>query len=86
VLHGAAERLRPKLMTVSAIVMGLVPIMWSSGTCASVMKRIAAPMIGGTASATLLTLFVLPSVYELILQRRAARLDHSGSPDESSAV
>jgi Cu(I)/Ag(I) efflux system membrane protein CusA/SilA len=71
VLHGAAERLRPKLMTVSAIVMGLIPIMWSHGTGASVMKRIAAPMIGGMGSATVLTLFILPVVYFLILKRRA---------------
>ena len=73
VLYGAVERVRPKLMTVAAIVMGLIPIMWSSGAGASVMKRIAAPMIGGMASATLLTLFVLPVAYGLILQHRASK-------------
>ena len=73
VLRGATERIRPKMMTVCAIIFGLIPIMWSSGAGASVMKRIAAPMIGGMASATLLTLFILPIAYGLILQRRAAK-------------
>jgi Cu(I)/Ag(I) efflux system membrane protein CusA/SilA len=73
VLRGATERIRPLMMTVCAIIFGLIPIMWSSGAGASVMKRIAAPMIGGMASATLLTLFILPIAYGLILQHRAAK-------------
>ncbi|MBT8467831.1 MAG: CusA/CzcA family heavy metal efflux RND transporter [Deltaproteobacteria bacterium] len=70
IIAGAAERVRPKMMTVFAIVGGLIPIMWSSGAGASVMKRIAAPMIGGMVSATLLTLLVIPVAYELLERRK----------------
>ncbi len=62
---GAVERLRPKLMTVAAIMAGLAPILWSSGTGADVMKRIAAPMVGGMVTSTLLTLVVIPAIYFL---------------------
>ena len=65
VIDGAVERVRPKLMTVTAIMAGLIPIMWSSGSGASVMKRIAAPMVGGMVSSTLLTLLVIPAAYSL---------------------
>jgi Cu(I)/Ag(I) efflux system membrane protein CusA/SilA len=64
-MHGAVERVRPKMMTVSAIIAGLLPIMWSSETGASVMKRIAAPMVGGMVSSTILTLVIIPILYEL---------------------
>ncbi len=63
--HGAALRVRPKMMTVVAIIAGLAPIMWSSGTGSEVMKRIATPMIGGMVSATILTLVVVPAIYGL---------------------
>jgi Cu(I)/Ag(I) efflux system membrane protein CusA/SilA len=63
--HGAALRVRPKMMTVVAIIAGLAPIMWSSGTGSEVMKRIAAPMVGGMLSATVLTLVVVPAIYGL---------------------
>jgi Cu(I)/Ag(I) efflux system membrane protein CusA/SilA len=63
--HGAALRVRPKMMTVVAITAGLAPIMWSSGTGSEVMKRIATPMVGGMVSATVLTLIVVPAVYGL---------------------
>jgi copper/silver efflux system protein len=63
--EGAVERLRPKLMTVVAIMAGLAPIMWGSGTGADVMKRIAAPMVGGMVSSTVLTLVVIPAIYYL---------------------
>lgn len=63
--EGAALRVRPKMMTVVAIIAGLAPIMWSSGTGSEVMKRIAAPMVGGMISATVLTLVVVPAVYGL---------------------
>jgi Cu(I)/Ag(I) efflux system membrane protein CusA/SilA len=63
VIEGAVQRVRPKVMTVSAIIAGLVPIMWSHGTGADVMKRIATPMIGGMVTSTLLTLFIIPAVY-----------------------
>ncbi|HEX2718573.1 MAG TPA: CusA/CzcA family heavy metal efflux RND transporter [Gemmatimonadaceae bacterium] len=65
VMEGAVERVRPKMMTVTAIMAGLVPILWGSGAGASVMKRIAAPMVGGMISSTLLTLVVIPAVYAL---------------------
>jgi Cu(I)/Ag(I) efflux system membrane protein CusA/SilA len=65
VIHGAVERVRPKLMTVMTTIMGLLPIMWSTGTGAQVMKRIAAPMVGGLISSTVLTLIVIPAIYML---------------------
>ena len=76
VMEGAVERVRPKLMTVTAIMAGLVPILWGHGAGASVMKRIAAPMVGGMISSTVLTLIVIPAVYALWKERevRAARL------------
>jgi Cu(I)/Ag(I) efflux system membrane protein CusA/SilA len=63
--EGAALRVRPKMMTVIAIMAGLMPIMWSHGTGSQVMKRIAAPMVGGMVSATILTLIVVPAIYGL---------------------
>jgi Cu(I)/Ag(I) efflux system membrane protein CusA/SilA len=63
--EGAALRVRPKMMTVVAIMAGLMPIMWSHGAGSQVMKRIAAPMVGGMISATLLTLVVVPAIYSL---------------------
>ena len=69
VMEGGAERVRPKMMTVVAITAGLLPILWGSGTGASVMKRIAAPMVGGMLSSTILTLLVIPAIYSLWRQR-----------------
>ncbi len=69
IMVGAVERVRPKMMTVAAITAGLLPIMWSSGAGSEVMRRIAAPMIGGMVTSTLLTLFVIPAVYALIKER-----------------
>jgi len=63
--YGAVERVRPKMMTVTAITAGLIPILWSDGAGADVMKRIAAPMVGGMVTSTLLTLVVIPAVYSL---------------------
>ena len=65
VREGALERLRPVLMTVTAITAGLAPILWSTGTGADVMKRIASPMVGGMITATVLTLVVIPAIYLL---------------------
>ncbi|MBX3304942.1 MAG: efflux RND transporter permease subunit [Nitrospira sp.] len=65
IMDGAVQRVRPKMMTVAAIMGGLLPIMWTSGTGADVMKRIAAPMIGGMVSSTVLTLLVIPVLYAL---------------------
>ena len=81
IVEGAVERVRPKIMTVTAIMAGLFPILWGDGTGASVMKRIAAPMIGGMLSSTVLTLVVIPAVYSLWKERalrdalRAVRAD-----------
>ena len=69
VVEGAVERVRPKMMTVTAIMAGLLPILWGNGTGASVMKRIAAPMVGGMISSTVLTLVVIPAVYSLWKER-----------------
>jgi Cu(I)/Ag(I) efflux system membrane protein CusA/SilA len=63
VIHGAVKRIRPKMMTVMAAMMGLVPIMWSLGTGADMMKRIAAPMIGGLVTSFILELLVYPPIY-----------------------
>jgi Cu(I)/Ag(I) efflux system membrane protein CusA/SilA len=65
VIHGAVKRLRPKMMTVVAAMMGLVPIMWSMGTGADMMKRIAAPMIGGLVTSFILELLVYPPIYSI---------------------
>ncbi|MDH2916803.1 MAG: efflux RND transporter permease subunit [Gallionella sp.] len=69
IMHGAVERVRPKMMTVVAIMAGLLPILWSSGTGSEVMRRIAAPMVGGMVSSALLTLLVIPVIYALIKDR-----------------
>ena len=69
---GAVERVRPKIMTVTAIIAGLLPILWSQGTGADVMKRIAAPMVGGMVSSTILTLLVIPAIYSLWKERQLA--------------
>jgi copper/silver efflux system protein len=80
VVEGAVERVRPKMMTVTAIMAGLLPILWGTGTGASVMKRIAAPMVGGMISSTVLTLVVIPAVYSLWKER-----DARGARDPGSA-
>jgi Cu(I)/Ag(I) efflux system membrane protein CusA/SilA len=66
IMEGAVERVRPKMMTVVAIMAGLLPIMWSHGTGSEVMRRIAAPMIGGMISSTVLTLGVIPAIYAMV--------------------
>ena len=70
VFRGTSERIRPILMAVSATFAGLLPIMWGSGTGSEVMKRIAAPMVGGMVSATLLCLVVIPAIYAFVLEHR----------------
>jgi len=69
VMEGAVERVRPKMMTVVAIMAGLLPIMWSTGAGSEVMRRIAAPMVGGMISSTVLTLAVIPAIYALVKAR-----------------
>jgi hypothetical protein len=77
VMEGAVQRVRPKMMTVSAIIAGLLPIMWSHGTGADTMKRIAAPMVGGMVSSTVLTLLIIPAIYYLWRSREIAPVEPS---------
>jgi len=66
IMAGAVERVRPKMMTVVAIMAGLLPILWSNGTGSEVMRRIAVPMVGGMVSSTILTLLVIPAIYAIV--------------------
>ena len=81
IVHGAVKRVRPKMMTVAAAFMGLMPIMWSAGTGADMMKRVAAPMVGGLATSFLLELVVYPAVYYL-WKGRSKDLRGAGSGTE----
>ncbi|MGA1834066.1 efflux RND transporter permease subunit [Rhizobium wenxiniae] len=84
IMVGAVERVRPKMMTVVAIMAGLLPILWSTGTGAEIMQRIAVPMIGGMVSSTLLTLIVIPAIYALVKGRGLGR-ENSRSADVAEA-
>ncbi|MEI7704109.1 MAG: CusA/CzcA family heavy metal efflux RND transporter [Deltaproteobacteria bacterium] len=83
IVHGAVKRLRPKAMTVAAAFMGLLPIMWSTGTGADVMKRIAAPMVGGLATSFVLELLVYPAVY--LLWKGKGLPDGEPTPESAAA-
>jgi Cu(I)/Ag(I) efflux system membrane protein CusA/SilA len=85
IMEGAVERVRPKMMTVCAIVAGLLPILWSTGTGSEVMQRIAVPMIGGMLSSTVLTLIVIPAIYAVIKGWELAR-GHPTSRSASTAM
>jgi copper/silver efflux system protein len=74
-VHGAVERVRPKIMTVVTTIAALAPVMWATGTGSEIMRRIAAPMVGGMVSSTILTLVVIPALYALVLQWRLRRGD-----------
>ena len=65
IIHGAVRRVRPKMMTVAAAFMGLLPVMWATGTGADVMKRVAAPMVGGLFTSFALELLVYPAIYAI---------------------
>ena len=80
IMHGAVKRIRPKMMTVTAAFMGLLPIMWSTSAGADVMKRIAAPMIGGLVTSFILELLVYPAIYKMWKQRE---LEPAAMPAES---
>jgi Cu(I)/Ag(I) efflux system membrane protein CusA/SilA len=81
IMIGAVERVRPKMMTVIAIMAGLIPILWSSGAGSEIMQRIAVPMIGGMISSTVLTLVVIPAIYALIKGRGLPRtVSAAGQP------
>jgi Cu(I)/Ag(I) efflux system membrane protein CusA/SilA len=81
--HGAVQRIRPKLMTVITIIAGLLPIMWSVGTGSDVMKRIAAPMVGGAVTSLLLELLVYPVIYSIW---RSRQLDPSMTPSATGDI
>jgi len=80
ITRGAVDRVRPKMMTVTAIMAGLIPILWSQGTGADMMKRIAAPMVGGMLTSTILTLVVIPAVYSLWRERTYSRRRSGADP------
>jgi predicted RND superfamily exporter protein len=80
IMEGAVERVRPKMMTVVAIMAGLLPIMWSTGTGSEIMQRIAVPMIGGMISSTLLTLVVIPAIFGIVKGIGLSSDDGAGQP------
>jgi len=80
IIHGAVKRVRPKAMTVMAAFMGLMPIMWSAGVGADMMKRVAAPMVGGLATSFVLELLVYPSIYYLWKWRAEVKHQTFGPP------
>lgn len=82
ITYGAVQRVRPKLMTVACILMGLLPIMWSHGAGADVMKRIAAPMVGGVITSSILTLEIVPAIYSLWRQRQVRWIRPRRRPSE----
>jgi Cu(I)/Ag(I) efflux system membrane protein CusA/SilA len=84
IIEGAVERVRPKMMTVSAIMAGLLPILWSTGAGSEVMRRIAVPMVGGMMSSTVLTLLVIPAIYALAKGWQLTRVAPSPLPDEGT--
>jgi Cu(I)/Ag(I) efflux system membrane protein CusA/SilA len=86
IMVGAVDRVRPKMMTVCAIIAGLLPILWSHGTGSEVMQRIAVPMIGGMVSSTVLTLIVIPVIYAVV-KGAASRSSHdSGAHQRGGGV
>ncbi|MBA4386359.1 MAG: CusA/CzcA family heavy metal efflux RND transporter [Verrucomicrobia bacterium] len=85
IVHGAVKRIRPKLMTVAAATMGLLPIMWSMGVGADVMKRIAAPMVGGLTTSFLMELLVYPAIY-LLWKQRAMQKRERESGNSSAEI
>ncbi len=84
IIHGAVKRIRPKMMTVAAAAMGLMPIMWSLGTGADVMKRVAAPMVGGLFTSFLMELLVYPAIYLLWKKRTLSHLPAQPALEVSS--
>jgi len=84
IVHGAVKRVRPKAMTVCAAMLGLLPIMWSAGTGADLMKRIAAPMIGGLVTSFLMELLVYPPIYFLWRRRQLPETPELAAPDGAS--
>ena len=85
IVEGAALRVRPIAMTVAVIIAGLLPIMWGSGTGSEVMRRIAAPMVGGMITAPLLSMFVIPAAY-LLIRRPRTRRKSAAAPSIEPAI
>ncbi|NOR13049.1 MAG: CusA/CzcA family heavy metal efflux RND transporter [Candidatus Aminicenantes bacterium] len=85
IVHGSVERVRPKLMTVTTTIMGLLPIMWGHGTGSQVMKRIAAPMVGGLITSTFLTLIVIPAIYYLWRGRKLKATEKKNQESQSDS-
>jgi Cu(I)/Ag(I) efflux system membrane protein CusA/SilA len=83
IYHGAVKRVRPKAMTACVIIAGLAPILWSHGTGADVMKRIATPMIGGVVTSTLMELLVYPAIFFLWRSQKLKHVDKAGTPRPS---
>ena len=86
IMTGAVERVRPKMMTVVAIMAGLLPILWSTGTGSEVMRRIAVPMVGGMVSSTLLTLLVIPAIYAIVKGWRLPKVRAAAVPARVTVV
>lgn len=86
ILEGAVQRVRPKFMTVATMFLDLIPIMWSPGTGADVMKRTAAPLIGGIFTSFLLELLVYPAIYEIWKWHREVKMQLPVRPEEGSVV
>ena len=85
IVDGAVKRIRPKIMTASVIIAGLIPIMWSTGTGSDVMKRIAAPMVGGVVTSVIMELLVYPVIYEFLKQKGLDRSEARTSPEAAPA-
>jgi Cu(I)/Ag(I) efflux system membrane protein CusA/SilA len=81
IVEGAGRRIRPMLMTGITLLLGLIPIMWSTGSGADVMKRIAAPMVGGIGSALFMVLVVFPAIFSLWKGRRVSRSRNAETND-----
>ena len=86
IMLGAVERVRPKMMTVVAIMAGRLPILWSTGTGSEVMRRIAVPMVGGMVSSTVLTLLVIPAIYAIVKGWQLSRSTALARPVEKRPV
>jgi Cu(I)/Ag(I) efflux system membrane protein CusA/SilA len=86
IIEGAVERVRPKMMTVSAIMAGLLPILWSTGTGSEVMRRVAVPMVGGMVSSTILTLLVIPAIYAIAKGWQLQRVAGATQAEEKRPV
>jgi Cu(I)/Ag(I) efflux system membrane protein CusA/SilA len=84
--EGAVKRVRPKIMTASVIIAGLLPIMWSVGTGSDVMKRIAAPMVGGVVTSVIMELLAYPAIYYLWRRRGIAATEPATTPAEAQVT